>query len=641
MVSEQFKKTKKPAAAWLQPVDMAIGLKLSMDADHAGAPLDPQETGDLLTMARWGRPFGLFERDVRAGRLATGEEADPRPRLPDGEIADWIRTEVSPHPERFREVAEACRLVQRRFLQAQVDRLETCGKVWWSQHVIRVFWKDSKGRERLRRQVGIHRCKQAWCPTCGRTRQAQLTAEVERIMILARDFGMDEGHARLVTLTVPNGRDISTLREQAHTAFAKLQRTRWWNRNAFGWIRGSEVVTGKDGQWNLHIHLLAIFWSPRVSYSELGRVWTQELGGLREGGKRFVLDCMSLEAYRWERKDGKNGILKRKGGLVRAARYITKYLTKAEEITNLKGGPGGLAHLFGATNGMRKFAVGGGCSVLRRAAAVLLPNRAFQAEEALAGTYLHQGRAPWRVEELDPETGEVRDVPADRLEDGRKRALEAWGEALETNPLPKRGQALPGRVVGIPEGPKGRYRRLGHTPLAGRGATVKAFEKLGVGALTGARALIAGGDWKVYRWWEPSTKNGKALKFAAVLPRVRYAWRPIREAMLEQLAHGTDEWAGMRSKANQAGAVHLVQGEDRRDVLRAVFQGLSDTDHRGAKAAELWEDYLKEMSTNPLAVWNDATQAKRRNALELESPGLLDLETPVTRQLRRDLESSF
>jgi hypothetical protein len=464
---------------------------------------------------------------------------------------------------------------------------------------------------------------------------------VERIMILARDFGMNEGHARLVTLTVPNGRDIATLREQAHTAFAKLQRTRWWNRHTFGWIRGSEVVTGEDGNWNLHIHLLAIFWSNRVSYSELGRVWTQELGGPRENGRRYVLDCLSLESYRWQRKDGKEGKLMRKGGLVRAARYITKYLTKPEEIANLRGGPGGLAHLIGATNGMRKFAVGGGCSVLRRTAAVLLPSRAFQAEEAMAGTYLNQGRAPWRVEELNPETGEVRDVPADRLNDGRRQALEAWGQALETNPLPRRGQALPGHVVGIPEGPKGRYRRLGETPLAGRGATVKDFEKLGTGALTGARALIAGGDWKVYRWEEPSTKTAKTLKFAAVLPRVRYAWRPIRAAMLDHLAHGTDAWSDMRRRANVAGAVHLIQGEDRMDTLRAVCHGLNDAEPRGKKAAELWNDYQTEMKNNPLAVWNDTTQAIRYRAIELDRPGLLEVETHATRQLRRDLESSF
>ena len=99
---------------------------------------------------------------------------------------------------------------------------------------------------------------------------------------------------------------------------------------------------------------------------------------------------------------------------------------------------------------MRRFAVGGGCAVLRKAASILLPRRAFLAEEALAGAWLHQGRTPWRVEAVDPDTGEVVDVDPEHLGDGRQRALAVWGEVLGTNPVPKPGQALPGRVVGVP-----------------------------------------------------------------------------------------------------------------------------------------------------------------------------------------------
>jgi hypothetical protein len=231
------------------------------------------------------------------------------------------------------------------------------------------------------------------------------------------------------------------------------------------------------------------------------------------------------------RRDGKDGALKQKGSLVRGARYITKYLTKVEELMKLKGGPGGLAHLLGATNGMRRFAVGSGCSVLRRVAKVLLPSRAFQTEEALADSYLYEGRVPWRVELLDPDTGEICDGDQVRLNDNHQEVLKAWGEALETNPLPRHGQALPGRVVGIPIGLKGRYRRLGPTPLAGRSPTVADFEKLGRGALTGFRALIADGDWKVFRWAERSSKTGKVHQFTAVLPRVRYSWRSVEAAI--------------------------------------------------------------------------------------------------------------
>ena len=311
--------------------------------------------------------------------------------------------------------------------------------------------------------------------------------------------------------------------------------------------RGSEVVTGADGAWNLHVHLLVVFWSPKVSYQQLGQVWTERLGGPRENGRGYVVDCESLEAHRGQR-----------GGLVAAARYITKYLTKPEELTRLMGGPGGLAHLVGATHGLRRFAVGGGCAVLRKAASILLPRRAVLAEEALAGTWLHQGRAPGRVEAVDPDTGEVVDLDPERLGDGRQRALEVWGEILETNPVPKPGQALPGRVVGVPCGPRGKYRRVGALPYAGPGVTVRDFERKGAAAVTGIRRLL--GPWKVFRWTETSAKTGQELRFAAVLPAVRYAWKEVWPVLRKALAFGPDGWVSLRKNANVAASKILVPG---------------------------------------------------------------------------------
>lgn len=94
MKSEHLKKSKKPRAPWIQPQDLARELQASVDLDHGVIRFDPQSQRDLLTMARWGRPWGLFEGDVRASRLAKGEPVDPRPRLPDAEIAEWIRTDM-------------------------------------------------------------------------------------------------------------------------------------------------------------------------------------------------------------------------------------------------------------------------------------------------------------------------------------------------------------------------------------------------------------------------------------------------------------------------------------------------------------------------------------------------------------------
>lgn len=571
----------------VHPSAVADALELSIQDDLCRTEFNAGNPDDLRTLAHWAGRCGYFEAEIRAGKVP-----DLRPRIPIPEVVRWLQLNVSPHPERFRAVVEALKTVEANFLRADIKRLMSCGTVWRQQLVVKVYWLDRKNRERLRRQIGIHRCKHTWCPTCGRSRQAQFTSEIEKILILARDIGFHEGHGRLLTLTVPNGKDILELRDQAHTAFAKLQRTRWWNRHVFGWVRGSEVVAGKDGNWNLHLHLLVVFWSPKVSYQEFGRMWTQELGGPRENGRGYVVDFERLESKRWARKDGSGGSLKRRGGLIQAARYITKYLTKAEELRNIASGPGGLAHLVRSTKGLRRFSVGGGCAVLRRAAKVLIPSRSFQAEEALAGTYLHEGRPPWRVEEVNPETGEARDVPPERLMDERQRALERWGEILETNPIPNRGQALPGRVVGVPCGPRGRYRRVGVMPLAGPGPTVEAFERSAASSIIGIRALL--GPWKVYRWQELSHKTGKTLKFAAILPSARYTWKAAQAAIRTEMARESDGWNALRRRANCEASKFLLAPLARLDAYRSLQANLPEEKERLHSDVKMACNHAKE-----------------------------------------------
>lgn len=75
--------------------------------------------------------------------------------------------------------------------------------------------------------------------------------------------------------------------------------------------------------------------------------------------------------------------------------------------------------------------------------------------------------------------------------------------------------------------------------------------------------------------------------------------------------------------------------------MHSIRAALDDRQRRSLKAAELWSVYLPAMQSDPGAVWSDTTQAIRRRALELERPGLLEVESPTTRQLRHDLESTF
>jgi hypothetical protein len=638
------------AEAPITPQAVAQALRESLDREDS-----PLQEGDLL---RWGVGYGLeaqlrqvLDPEWSPQRYSVTGEVLADPPLKGREALQALRGLISAHPEAFQDVEQAVAQLRRHWVKGQAEKLEACGSTWRG-HVVRIFWRDRKGRERLRRQIGIHRCKGAWCPSCGRTRQASLAGQVEKLLVLAEDWGFHAGHARLVTLTTPNGSHLPTLREQAHQAFARLQRTRWWNRHTFGFVRGSEVKTGEDGNWNFHIHFLLIFWHPRMDYADLSDHWTAALGGQREGEKNFTVDVESLEAKAWERKDGKGGILGRRN-LVRAARYISKYLCKGEELANLKKGPGGLSHLVASTKGMRRAAFGGGCAVLRRTAHVLMPKQLHQAEELLAGSPLHEGRSPLRLEVMDPETGELVDLDPAPLEDARTQGLRAWGEALETNPdviseasaRKGKGWKLPGRVVGIPCGPNGRHRRIGVVPLASAQPTVKAFEawKRQAGEdlpppcpLEGVRALVAGGAWRVYRWDRISRKTGRLLHYAAVLPAERYAWRPVRAAVLA--GFGRDTWAAMRARAHAIYAEQAVDGRMKEDAKRQIGTGLKQALSQARTYRNGWTSELRDLR------WTLATgqghAALQQRACELER-ALGHLPEPVPHRPEPQRASTF
>ena len=452
---------------------------------------------------------------------------------------------------------------------------------------------------------------------------------MERIIELAREWGFDEGNLRFVTLTVPNGSTIPALRSEAHEAWARLQRTRWWPGRVFGWFRGSEVITGQDGRWNLHLHIVVFLWSKQISYQNVWQAWEAACGS------RYQVDVEDLRQIRRKAKGR---------GTSRAVHYITKYIAKREELTKLREGPGGLAHLFSATRGMRTFAVGGGCSVLRRMLDVLMPTWALQAERVMLDAELRDGFPPFRAEEVDPLTGEVMEtaIPKPYL-DEQERALwlalasPLWFSATQT--------------VGRRAGPRGQFRRLGILPYQGDPITLAEHER---GRLQqGIRSLVAGGHWRVHRWEEVSSKSGKVHHFSVALPRGRYAWRPVAAEVWKAMGLDQTEWARMRRKAFRGHADAKVGPLDHRDYLHAIRAALDDriiqcdgenrgaTTRRSLKAAELWSSYLWKMREDPTAVWNEVTQVIRQRAMEMERPGLLENESPVLRQLRHDLDSTF
>lgn len=521
--------------AHLTPADVAATLRKSLETDHKALTYDPWNQKHLLQLAPSIRALGIEAEARRDLEIPAND-----PPLKDDEIADWIRTQVSPHPARFAEIVEAHQALEAFWLKQEAERLEGCGQPWG--RIVRLFWRDRRGRERMR-MLGLHSCKSRHCPRCGRSTQMQRTTLMEKILILATEWGLDEHNVRFGTLTIENGTDIASLREEAHTAWGKLERGRWWPRNVFGWFRSSECVTGKDGQWNFHMHIVAILWSPWISYAHLWDAWGKVLG------RRARVDMETLRHYRKTARGQ---------GLVKAARYATKYLSKQGDLGKVTAGPGGFAHYVKSLRRLRTFAVGGGASVLRRMTHVLMPDWALRAERTLQDEFLNpEGRPPWRVEEVNPETGEVfeREPHVSPFADTRER--ETWFAAARELYTVK---GLVG-TVGEPCGLGNRLRRIGATPLPSRAPTVGSFEQpadAGSPPLTGFRALVAGGTWKVYRWTDTMTdkRTGKprSLHRACVLPVERYSWKAILAILWKEILREQGPLADRRRAAYRAWA---------------------------------------------------------------------------------------
>lgn len=412
---------------------------------------------------------------------------------------------------------------------------------------------------------------------------------MEKVLVLASEWGLDERNVRFITLTVSNGDHIPTLRDEAHEAFARLQRGRWWPKHVFGWFRGSECVTGEDKRWNFHLHVLVILWNPWISYSHLWDRWEKAVGG------RAYVDIGTLRNYRQTVKHK---------GFLQAARYATKYLSKQDDLNQVKEGPGGFAHYVQSMRRVRSFGSGGGAALLRRLIPILMPNWIPRAERAIQNEYLNaEGRPPYRGEEVNPETGEV--FP---LEMPHSPFVES-AERERHFALAREFYTVKGLIgtVGEPCGCRNRLRRLGPTPLPSRAPSVGPFEAsrdnalrmftdiawvdghptparvaVRVGpkgrSLEGIRSLIAEGCWKVERWSEvlTSKRTGKAytLNRACVLPAKRFAWRdlygPLAAEMLDERTPETQK----RKKAYQAYAEARVSPLDRRDSEGLLLEAL-------------------------------------------------------------------
>lgn len=532
-------------------------------------PWAPAPSPEVVsTVARWGRACGLEAQARRsyraAARLLTRQgDTDGATRasavaerlgeLPEKDVAAWISARVSPWPDRWEALVDRVKTFEAGKLMREAERLHGCGDPWG--RVVRLFWKGAKGQE-VSKSYGIHRCKSRFCPTCGKAKTRSRSEEMEKVLEIASEWGLGPANVRFLTLTVRNGESIPELRTKAHEAWGKIQRRRWWPRWVCMWFRGSECVTGEDGNWNFHLHVVLVLWAHRVSYHRLWKEWKSAVGE----HSHLDIDRLHSEKMRQAR---------RRGGIGEATRYIVKYLAKGEELAKIARGPGGFAHYVSGMKRLRAFACGGAAPVMRRMAGVLLPNWARRMEWIREGVELRSGVAPCRAEEVDTETGEAWDVPAPDpcLSQKERDVANALCAPLLVWDQEGGGTATVGRACGK----GGRWRRLGHGPVRSSVRTVGAHEK--GEDLDALHQVIAGGDWRIFDE-KDHTKDGRVLRYRVVLPGVRFAWRDVGRVLWDRLARDGSEWGRRRRAAFQAAARAGIGTLERLDAMRAAAEGL-------------------------------------------------------------------
>ena len=144
----------------------------------------------------------------------------------------------------------------------------------------------------------------------------------------------------LITLTAPHSGDLVEDRRVLGEGWRELSKRAsyggWWGHHALVW----EATSGDNGEGHLHAHVAVI--SSWVPYAELHAAWRDAVPGA------LVVDVVDPgEARARAKKRGR-----RLNDVGSAANYLSKYVTKGVEPTELSGRKAG--ELLVAFRGRRK-----------------------------------------------------------------------------------------------------------------------------------------------------------------------------------------------------------------------------------------------------------------------------------------------
>lgn len=289
------------------------------------------------------------------------------------------------------------------------ERLGDCGS--FPRGKVTLSWANGSSMA-----LGSHQCRHRICPRCSRRRGYQLSDEMQRTLKLVDAWGWKADRIRFATLTVPNVENVADGLDQLAEAWHRTLATKTWGRLIAGGFRAFEVKPGRDGKWNAHLHAILFLWTPGVPYELLRQAWNKAAGG----------------NYNQQFDQLRNKAKPREGETkaAAAARYLVKYLVKAEEIKDMRKAPGGIPHMLAALEGRRLFSAFGLGAAARRLERHERPNWTRSYNRHLEG-YHHNGERPERAT-LELLTGhrERIEVPLPPLPQQFKEAP----DSLEPNP---------------------------------------------------------------------------------------------------------------------------------------------------------------------------------------------------------------
>jgi len=112
-------------------------------------------------------------------------------------------------------------------------------------------------------------CGNRFCPICSKSRAAKIRRKVGELF---RHVVPKDGESiKFLTLTVPNQDDIADSMDQLIKSFRRLRQRRYYQRALSAGLTFIEV-TGKSGDWNVHLH--AIILSRYIPVERLARDWS-------------------------------------------------------------------------------------------------------------------------------------------------------------------------------------------------------------------------------------------------------------------------------------------------------------------------------------------------------------------------------